>query len=135
MRNFFLQLVARAALNWGPIKEWFNKDVRGAIAVILAILAIGFVLMGCSVSPAYRPRLEAGLAVELDKDKPVMGRDPVGVARVRQPLYFHNNTGIELFAEYLHLSSIPDEKDKNTVDQAALMFSIPLGKFEPRCRY
>lgn len=133
MKSFVVNLFAKLALNWGPIKDWWNKDLRGALALIALILLVGWLLIGCSVAPEYRPRLEAGFGYELDKSKPVVGRDPVGVARVRQPVYVHPS-GFELFGEYLHLSSIPDEKDKNTVDQIELMFSIPLGKPEPRCR-
>jgi len=122
------------------IGEWFNKDVYQALMVIVAALVIGLLAIsvsGCTVTEAYRPRLEAGLAVELDRSKPVVGRDPVGVARVVQPLYVHPS-GFRVIGEYLHLSSIPDVHDSNTVDQAGILFSVPLGRriepISPVCR-
>ena len=35
----------------------------------------------------YATRMEIGMAYELDHAKPVVGKDPVGVLRIRQPLY------------------------------------------------
>lgn len=35
----------------------------------------------------YATIMEIGMAYELDHSKPVVGPDPVGVVRIRQPLY------------------------------------------------
>lgn len=35
----------------------------------------------------YATTMEIGMAYELDHSKPVVGKDPVGVLRIRQPLY------------------------------------------------
>lgn len=117
--------------NWGPIKDWWNKDFKGALLIVGLVIVVGFLLFGCAVPLEYRPRIEAGFGIELDRDKPVMGRDPVGVARVNQTIWRHEPTKFELFGEYLHLSSVPDNDDLNTVDQLNLMFRLPLGKPAP----
>lgn len=127
-------------LRWvKSFSDWFNTDTRDAVLVILGVILLAFILItvsGCAVSEPYRPRLEAGLAYELDHSKPVVGRDPVGVARVIQPLWVHDS-GFNVIGEYLHLSSIPDIGDTNTVDQLGVLVSIPLGRrapgVSPRC--
>lgn len=133
-------IAAFKTLQWvKTFSEWFNTDTRDAVLVILGVILLAFILIsvsGCAVSEPYRPRLEAGLAYELDSGKPVVGRDPVGVARVIQPLWVHKS-GFNVIGEYLHLSSIPDVDDSNTVDQVGVLFSVPLGRrataLEPRC--
>lgn len=35
----------------------------------------------------YATIMEIGMAYELDHSKPVVGQDPVGMLRIRQPLY------------------------------------------------
>ena len=35
----------------------------------------------------YATVMEIGMAYELDQEKPVVGDDPVGVIRIRQPIY------------------------------------------------
>lgn len=123
--------------NWGSIKTWWNKDLRGALTAIAAIIVAFFLLLtvvGCTVSPAHQPRLEFGAHIEMDQDKPVLGHDPVGMARIIYPVYTYGPWGATVNAEYLHLSSIPDNDDLNTVDQVGVTFSVPLGRRAPDLR-
>jgi hypothetical protein len=101
-----------------------NKDTKGAIAGVLGLIILMALLFtsGCAIRPEYRPILQAGLAYEVGS-RPVMGRDPVGVIRLYQPIV----PGV-LGCEYLHLSSVPDERDLNTVDQVGCLVTIPLGR-------
>jgi hypothetical protein len=100
---------------------WWNEDTRGVVKIVAALIllaAVGWGLFGCT---AYTPaRLELGLAREMG-GSPVVGSDPVGMARIVQPITPW------LSLEYLHLSSVPDVRDRETVDQVGLTVTIPLG--------
>jgi hypothetical protein len=106
--------------NW-TWKGWWNKDTKGVVKVVGALIllaALGWALFGCA---AYIPaRLELGFAKEVG-GSPVVGRDPVGMARIVQPI----TPWISM--EYLHLSSVPDVRDSRTVDQVGVTVTIPLG--------
>jgi hypothetical protein len=118
--------------NWGAFKSWANLDLLHAFIAILAVVAVFSLFLtvsGCTTAPEYQPRLEFGAHIELDQNKPVVGHDPVGMARLIKPVYVHPLVTVN--AEYLHLSSIPDNDDLNTVDQAGITFTVPLGRRPP----
>lgn len=127
MKAWIILQIAKLTKNWGPIREWWNKDVRGAAMIIGTLLVIGWLLFGCaSVDVRYMPTVQFGFGVELDNDKPVVGRNPVGVGYVNQPVWV-NSYGNGLHASYLHLSSVPDVADLGTVDQFNLLYSHKFG--------
>lgn len=106
-------------------RGWWNADTRGVVKVVGALVllaAIAWGLFGCA---AYTPpRLELGFAAEVG-GAPVVGSNPVGVARIVQPV----NRYVHL--EYLHLSSVADVRDSATVDQVGVIVTIPLGPVRP----
>jgi hypothetical protein len=103
------------------IKAW-NKDTKGATAIALGVLLAGalFVVSGCSVTPAYRPWMEIGMAYDASH---TVGSDPACIVRIRQPLIPDR-----LFVGYEHHSSCRDQDDKNVIDQIEVMAKIPLGR-------
>lgn len=63
-------------------QDYFDRNTSDMAGVIVAV-PLRLKEEHCST---YCPELEAGLMYELT-DKPVFGRDPVGVLRLRQPVW------------------------------------------------
>lgn len=111
----------------------WNKDTKGAFAIVVGLIAIAAALLvvsGCAVSPERAPWLEAGFAYDTQS---TVGGNPACVVRLRAPLgsYFPESWGIQpdwLIASYVHHSSCPDVRDRNTVDQIEVVAKIPLGR-------
>jgi hypothetical protein len=123
-KKSFLDKLFAALGSW---RDWWNKDTRGVlIGLVITILLFGafLLLSGCAVSREYAPRLELGMGVEVSD--PVVGRDPVGIIRFNQPLIPGR-----LHLGFQHLSSIPDYRDRTSVNQVELIVTVPLGRMEP----
>lgn len=108
----------------GTVRSWWNKDTRGVLMGLVVAVVLFWLLLqltGCTVSRAYQPTLELGMGVEVSD--PVVGRDPVGIIRFRQPLIPGR-----LHLGFQHLSSIPDYRDRTSVNQVELTVTLPLGR-------
>lgn len=106
----------------------WNKDTRGAFAIVVGLIAMAaalFVISGCAVSPERAPWLEAGFAYDTQS---TVGNNPACVVRLRQPIGLGPLKPDWLIASYVHHSSCPDVRDRNTVDQIEVVAKIPLGR-------
>lgn len=117
---------ATFALVLTAFKAW-NKDTRGAYLIGggIVLLCLLFLVSGCSVQPEYRPWMEVGLGYDTQH---TMGSNPICIVRLRQPIHFGPIPEGWLFAGYEHISSCPDQYDRNTVDQVEIVAKIPLGR-------
>lgn len=115
---FALALVAFKAI---------NKDTKGAFVIGIGVVLLGalFFLVGCSVTPARAPYMEVGMMYDFQN---AVGSNPACVVRVRQPIGFGKMEPDWLTIGYHHISSCPDNADRNTVDGVELMTKIPLGR-------
>jgi hypothetical protein len=110
--------------NW---TGWWNKDTKAAGKVILAILllaALGFFLFGCA---SHTPTMSFGMGYETGEN--VVGDSPVGHVSIKQPIVVDKNLCTPhswIYADYTHMSSIPQANDDASVDTVSIMFSVPL---------
>jgi len=120
--------------NW-TWKNWWNKDTQGVakfLFILLLFAFLGWTLFGCeSVTGAgFKPMIKAGLGNEWGDA--VVGKDPAGIVSIELPLIAHRNACVPvpvLSIQQLHISSIPDYYDTNTIDQTNLIFTVPLFPF------
>lgn len=104
------------------MRAW-NKDTRGALTLVLALIIAAFAVIsvsGCTVTREYRPYMEVGMAYDFPK---TVGSNPACIVRVRQPVLPERVT-----VSYTHHSSCRDLYDRNTVDQIEVTATIPLGR-------
>lgn len=110
-----------------------DKDVRGAVAIIAAIILLGFLflIVGCSVAPEWRPELSFGAMREVDRRFGESGW--VGYARISQPLHYFGEAPKciappRLSADYIHGSDLLRTDDWMTVDAVGPVLTVPLGR-------
>jgi len=93
------------------------------VAALAVAVFMGISLMGCAT---HTPSISFGVGYQIDKQ--TVGDNPAGVVSLKMPIWTSERcvNYSYIYGEYLHISSVPNFFDKSTVDQANLMFSIPL---------
>lgn len=125
--QWFGVVFAAFMLVFSVFRMW-NKDTRGAVLAVLALVLGAFALLsigGCTLSREYQPWLEVGFALDTQK---TVGSNPACIVGVRQPIGFGPIPPDWLVVGYSHQSSCPDLFDRNTVDQFEVRAKIPLGR-------
>lgn len=113
-----LFLLATVTLWWRARKDMFGAIGAGLIVIVIAALLL--TVSGCTISPEYRPWMEAGIAADRAN---TVGSDPACIVRVRQPV-----VPGRIVAGFTHHSSCGDQDDAGEINQWEVVAIIPLGR-------